>query len=90
MLRHGFGGARHESSWGQRGTALKSAPPALVLTGLIVGGIRYGVFSATEAGAVAALYSVLCGVLIYRAANGATLAARAARSARRDGRRLWW
>ena len=40
---------------------------------IIVGGIRYGVFSATEAGAVAALYAVLCGVFVYRAANGATL-----------------
>ena len=46
---------------------------ALVLTLLIVGGIRYGAFTATEAGAVAALYSVLCGVLIYRSADLASL-----------------
>ena len=55
------------------GTRSGCALPALVLPLLIVGGIRYGAFSATEAGAVAALYAVLCGVFIYRAADGATL-----------------
>ena len=72
-IRRGIGERGERSSWGTRGAALKSALPALVLPIIIVGGIRYGVFSATEAGAVAALYAVLCGVFIYRAANGATL-----------------
>jgi tripartite ATP-independent transporter DctM subunit len=72
-IRRGIGERGERSSWGTRGSALRAALPALVLPVIIVGGIRYGVFSATEAGAVAALYAVLCGVFIYRAANGATL-----------------
>jgi C4-dicarboxylate transporter DctM subunit len=72
-LRRGIGERGERSSWSARGSALKSALPALVLPIIIVGGIRYGVFSATEAGAVAALYAVLCGFFIYRVANGATL-----------------
>jgi len=39
---------------------------ALVSPVIIVGGILGGVFTATEAGAVAAFYSALAGVLIYR------------------------
>jgi tripartite ATP-independent transporter DctM subunit len=72
-IRRGIGERGERSAWGVRGNALKAALPALVLPVIIVGGIRYGVFSATEAGAVAALYAVLCGVFIYRAANGASL-----------------
>jgi len=72
-LRRGIGERGPKSSWSTRGAALRAALPALVLPIIIVGGIRYGVFSATEAGAVAALYAVLCGFFIYRAASGATL-----------------
>jgi tripartite ATP-independent transporter DctM subunit len=72
-IRRGIGERGERSRWLERGVALKAALPALVLPVIIVGGIRYGVFSATEAGAVAALYAVLCGVFIYRAANGAAL-----------------
>jgi tripartite ATP-independent transporter DctM subunit len=72
-IRRGIGERGARASWGERGGALKSSLPALVLPLIIVGGIRYGVFSATEAGAVAALYAVLCGAFIYRSANGASL-----------------
>jgi C4-dicarboxylate transporter DctM subunit len=72
-IRRGIGERGERAGWGERGAALKASLPAMVLPLLIVGGIRYGVFSATEAGAVAALYAVLCGVFIYRAANGASL-----------------
>lgn len=72
-VRRGIGERGPRASWSERGSSLKSALPAMVLPIIIVGGIRYGVFSATEAGAVAALYAVLCGVFIYRAANGASL-----------------
>lgn len=33
---------------------------------IIVGGVRLGVFTATEAGAVALIYAVLCGLFFYR------------------------
>jgi tripartite ATP-independent transporter DctM subunit len=72
-LRHGIGERGKRAAWSIRGDALLRALPALALPVLIVGGIRYGVFSATEAGAVAVLYSLLCGVLVYRTADGTTL-----------------
>jgi len=72
-LRRGIGEHGARASWDARGAALLSALPALALPVVIVGGIRYGIFSATEAGAVAALYALVCGVLVYRAASGQTL-----------------
>lgn len=47
------------------GTAFKPAILALFLPVVIVGGIRLGVITATEAGAIATLYAVLLG-LFYR------------------------
>ena len=47
------------------GTALKPAILPLCLPIIIIGGIRLGLFTATEAGAVAIVYSMLLGV-IYR------------------------
>jgi C4-dicarboxylate transporter DctM subunit len=72
-LRRRIGDRSTRSSWSERGTAFRQAIPALVLPLLIVGGIRYGVFSATEAGAIAALYALICGLWIYRTANGASI-----------------
>jgi tripartite ATP-independent transporter DctM subunit len=69
----GFGWAEPKATWAQRGAAARLALPALALPLLIIGGIRYGAFSATEAGAVAALYALACGTLIYRSANRASL-----------------
>jgi C4-dicarboxylate transporter, DctM subunit len=40
--------------------------PALVMPGIILGGIISGVFTATEAGAVAAVYAALVGFFVYR------------------------
>ncbi|MFB3816887.1 MAG: TRAP transporter large permease subunit [Candidatus Methylomirabilales bacterium] len=71
--RRGIGERGVRASWGMRGQATLRALMALVLPLAIVGGIRSGVFSATEAGAVAALYAVVCGSLIYRAADRASL-----------------
>lgn len=71
--KHGYGPAGRKATWAERGSIAKLALPALALPLLIVGGIRYGAFSATEAGAVAALYSLLCGVFVYRKAGGRQL-----------------
>ena len=46
-------------------TVLSSAW-ALVLPVVIIGGFRIGVFTATEAGAVAAVYSMFVGLCVYR------------------------
>jgi tripartite ATP-independent transporter DctM subunit len=42
------------------------AIPALIMPGIIIGGILTGVFTATEAGAIASLYGVLVGTFVYR------------------------
>lgn len=54
------------------GLAVK-ALPALFLPVIIVGGIRTGVFTPTEAAAVAALYALIIGGLLYRTLNGSKI-----------------
>jgi tripartite ATP-independent transporter DctM subunit len=42
------------------------ALPALVMPVIVLGGIRFGVFTPTEAAVVAAIYALLVGLLVYR------------------------
>jgi tripartite ATP-independent transporter DctM subunit len=53
-------------SWRVRGAAFVDALWALVLPIIIVGGLRGGVFTPTEASAVAAVYALLVSLFIYR------------------------
>lgn len=46
--------------------AAKEAIPAMIMPMIIIGGTLSGVFTATEAGAVAGLYGILIGVFYYR------------------------
>jgi len=46
--------------------SFKDAFFALLLPVIIIGGIRLGVFSATEAGAIAVFYALFLGLVIYR------------------------
>lgn len=46
--------------------SLFNAIPALVMPLIIIGGILSGVFTATEAGAIAGLYGLLIGIFVYR------------------------
>lgn len=46
--------------------ALKGAAPALMLVLVIIGGIRIGMFTPTEAGAVAVLYVTIVGMFVFR------------------------
>ena len=64
--RRGYGGDMPKASLRERLSSLGMAVPALILPLLIVMGVRFGVFTATEAGAIAFLYAVLCGALLYR------------------------
>jgi C4-dicarboxylate transporter DctM subunit len=66
-MKAGMGGERANAAVRWRATL--TAVPALVLPIVIVGGIRAGIFTATEAGAIAALYALCCGLFIYRTAN---------------------
>lgn len=50
----------------ERGAAVLGALPALLLPIIIVGGIRSGVFTPTEAAAVASLYALVVGAVLYR------------------------
>lgn len=45
--------------------AFFNALPALIMPGIIIGGILSGVFTATEAGAIAGLYGLLIGIFVY-------------------------
>jgi tripartite ATP-independent transporter DctM subunit len=69
----GYGGDVPKASARQRLNSLAMAIPALILPLLIVMGVRFGVFTATEAGAIAFVYAILCGSLLYRKLTPANL-----------------
>lgn len=50
----------------ETGNALVGAWPAFLLVGIIIGGIRMGVFTPTEAGAIATVITIIVGVFVYR------------------------
>lgn len=62
----GYGGDMPKASLRDRMSSLGFAVPALILPVVIVGGVRFGMFTATEAGAIAFIYALLCGALLYR------------------------
>jgi C4-dicarboxylate transporter DctM subunit len=55
-----------KASWSERFTLLREAGWGLLLIVIVLGGIYGGVFTPTEAAAVAAMYAFLCAVFIYR------------------------
>jgi len=71
-VRQGYGYDSARATVRQLGQAFVVAGPVLVLPVLIVGGIRQGVTTATEAGAVAVLYALVLG-FAYRAYRGRDL-----------------
>ena len=64
--RHGYGHATATPSWRLLASPLFQAIPALLLSVLIIGGIRFGVVTATEAGVVAVVYALAIGIFFYR------------------------
>ncbi len=50
----------------EKGAALRDGFWALLLPVIIIGGIRFGVFTPTEAAVVAAVYTIFISVVIYR------------------------
>ncbi len=52
--------------WPVRFKALRDSGWALVLPVIIIGGLRFGIFTPTEAAAVAAVYALFVGMVIYR------------------------
>lgn len=60
------GGARQPFSWGNLGSSFKGAVLGLALPLIIIGGILFGVFTATEAAVVAVLYALIVSLFVYR------------------------
>lgn len=65
-LKRGFGTVSVRASLGEMGRALVSSSLDLLLPVIIMGGIIGGVFTPTEAGAVAVLYVLFIGLFVYR------------------------
>lgn len=62
--RHGYRGREKRADRAElQGTTL-AAMPALVMPGIILGGILFGVFTPTEAGAVASAYALILGFVM--------------------------
>jgi C4-dicarboxylate transporter DctM subunit len=64
--RRGYGGQQDRSTASERWKSFWLATPALCLPVIIVGGVRFGIFTATEAGAIAFVFALFCGALVYR------------------------
>ncbi len=52
--------------WAVLGITFVRALPSLLLVVIVIGGILFGIFTATEAAAIAVLYSFILAVLFYR------------------------
>ena len=63
--RHGWAGGRTFSAAEKRKAWLESLP-ALMVPVMIIGGIRLGVFTPTEAAVSAIIYSLILGFVVYR------------------------
>ncbi len=64
--RHGYGASRKRTPVRQVMASLRRSSWALGLPFVIVLGIRFGVFTPTEAAGVAVLYTLLVGLAVYR------------------------
>jgi C4-dicarboxylate transporter DctM subunit len=62
----GWSGSREPFSWKVAGAAVWDAKWALINPIIILGGIYGGIFTPTEAAAIAAGYAFVCGVFIHR------------------------
>ncbi|MCF3934684.1 TRAP transporter large permease [Acuticoccus sp. M5D2P5] len=63
-VRRGYRGREHRATAGELGKSAVFAVPAMVMPIIILGGILGGIFTPTEAGAVACAYALLLGLLM--------------------------
>jgi C4-dicarboxylate transporter DctM subunit len=68
-VRKGYGRDIPRATARERLNAFLRACPALLLPVAIVGGVRIGIYTATEAGAIAFFYSLMIGFLLIRQTN---------------------
>jgi C4-dicarboxylate transporter, DctM subunit len=64
--RNGYGKATEPFSLRRVWASFVLAGPALLMPGIVLGGIYLGVFTPTEAAAVSAVYGLLIGMFVYR------------------------
>ena len=64
--KHGYPVANRRATWQERATALRSTLPALLTPVILLGGILGGLFTPTEAAAVAAVYALVVTVFYLR------------------------
>ena len=67
--KHGWRNTDTEFSWKKLGKAVWDGKWALLDPFIILGGIYSGIFTPTEAAAVACVYGLFCGAVIYRELN---------------------
>jgi len=68
-IRRGYGAAHDRMSWRERMVALWKAAPVLLMPAIIIAGILTGLFTPTEASAVAVFYALFVGVFVTRTLN---------------------
>ena len=68
-VRRGYGATAPAVSWRARALALWKALPVLLMPAIIVAGILSGVFTPTEASAVAVFYALFVGLFVTRTLN---------------------
>ncbi len=73
-LRRGYGSGAPRQSWRQRLTALRKALPVIAMPAIIIGGILSGLFTPTEASAVAVFYALFVGLFVTKTLNGPIIA----------------
>lgn len=66
LVRREYTPTRERASGEQIRSAFVEALPALAMPIIIIGGLRMGIFTPTEAAVVAAVYALLAGFFIYR------------------------
>jgi tripartite ATP-independent transporter DctM subunit len=71
--RYQLPASKPRASWSERGAALRAAWLALLLPVILLGGMLSGVFTATEAAAVAVAYALFATVVVMRRVKGAEL-----------------
>lgn len=73
-IRRGYGTAGEAMGWGERLAALWKALPVLAMPAIIIAGILTGLFTPTEASAVAVFYALFIGLFVTRTLNARIIA----------------
>jgi tripartite ATP-independent transporter DctM subunit len=73
-VKRGYGAATRRETWSARGRAFLRAIPILAMPMIIIGGILSGLFTPTEASAVAVFYALVVGLFWTRTLNARIIA----------------